>query len=70
MEQWLESNRVYESVQDEANQYMTDFILQNPHLEEDANDLYHLMISEIEEGGSETGELESFKQSIDQLLEM
>lgn len=45
------------------------FILLHPIYASEVRDLLSLMESEIEEGSSPQGELDSFLQSLDQLLE-
>lgn len=57
------------NVKREASEFGLEFIAKNPTYAADVNDLYKLMVTEIEEGGSPNGELESFKQSVEQLLE-
>ena len=46
-----------------------EFIAKNPGYVSEVNDLFSLMKSEIEEGGSQEHEYESFVQSVEQLLE-
>lgn len=57
------------NVKREASEFGLKFIAENPRYAADVNELYKLMITEIEEGGSPDEELESFKQSVEQLLE-
>ena len=40
-----------------------------PQLKEGVNDMYQLCKDEIEEGGSEQGEIESCRQAVKQLIE-
>ena len=40
----------------------------HPNLKDDINDLFELMLSEIEEGGSETHEVELFLNDLESLL--
>ena len=57
------------NVKREASEFGLEFIAKNPAYAADVNDLYKLMVTEIEEGGSPDEELESFKQNVEQLLE-
>ena len=57
------------NVKREASEFGLEFIAKNPTYAADVNDLYKLMVTEIEEGGSPDEELESFKQSVEQLIE-
>ena len=56
-------------VKSEAASYGLEFIAKNPGLVNEVNELYVLMLDEIEQGGSPDGEFESFKESVEQLLE-
>ena len=51
-----------------AKSFKTEFISQHPNFKEEVNDLYELMLSEIEEGGSETNEVELFISSCKDLV--
>ena len=52
-----------------AAEFGLEFIAKNPGYVSEVNDLFSLMKSEIEEGGSPQSEYESFVQSVEQLLE-
>ena len=52
-----------------AAEFGLEFIAKNPGYVSEVNDLFSLMKSEIEEGGSPQSEYESFIQSVEQLLE-
>jgi hypothetical protein len=51
-----------------ARSFKKEFIAEHPQHEEEVNDLYELMLSEIEEGGSETNEVELFISSCNDLV--
>jgi hypothetical protein len=51
-----------------AKSFKKEFITEHPQHEEEVNDLYELMLSEIEEGGSETNEVELFISACNDLL--
>lgn len=52
----------------EAILFGNEFIKVNPQFKSEVFDLYNLMLSEIEEGGSETNEAELFISSCKDLL--
>lgn len=57
------------SIKQRAAEYGLEFIAENPGYIDQVNDLYYLMLSEIDEGGSPDAEFESFIQSVEQLIE-
>lgn len=52
----------------EAILFGNEFIKVNPQFKSEVFDLYNLMLSEIEEGGSETNEAELFMSACNDLL--
>ena len=53
----------------QAIEFSSEFLAKNPGHVSEVKDLFSLMKSEIEEGGSPQSEYESFIQSVEQLLE-
>jgi hypothetical protein len=46
-----------------------EIISRYPHFKEEIEDLFQLMITEIEDGASETNEIELFRNSVNDLIE-
>ena len=58
-----------EEIKSRAASWSLEFLVENPEHTDRVNELYSLMISEIEEGGSPENEFELFIESVEQLLE-
>jgi len=56
-----------ETIKKQAAEYGLEYMIKNPGSAKEVNDLYNLMLSEIEEGSSPNSEYEIFKESINQL---
>jgi hypothetical protein len=54
--------------QESAKQFAIEFIEKHPKFKTVVTDYYYLMLNEIEEGGSETNEVNIFVQSCEDLL--
>jgi hypothetical protein len=51
-----------------ARQFGREFLAKHPQFKDEVNDLYRLMLDEIEEGGSENHEVGLFIGSCEDLL--
>jgi len=53
---------------EQVKQFKDQFIKEHPETKENVEDLFQLMLDEIEEGGSIFGEIQSFYSSCDELI--